>query len=77
MTDIIALARAYVRLIEAAQVIIGYSGLNKERDQLRQLVKDYQAALRQLLATVPADVSAQILAASEKVLGPVRDGGLN
>lgn len=77
MPNVIALGRAYVRLIEAAQVIIGHTDVDEERERLEQLVRDYQAGLRDLLSKVSAATAAEILAASEKVLGPVRDGGLN
>ncbi len=75
--NIIALGRAYVRLIESAKLIAGYTEPDGEAERLQQLAKDYQAGLRQLLATVSPEVSAEILAASDKVLGPVQDHGLN
>ena len=74
---IVALGRAYVRLIEAAQLIANYSEPDDEVERLQQLAKQYQAGLRQLLATVSSEVAAEILAASDKVLGPVQDHGLN
>ena len=41
------------------------------------LVNAYHVGLRKLLRTVSPEAAAQILAASEKVLGPVRGGGMN
>ena len=75
--NVIALGRAYVRLVEAAQVIVGYTEDDMESDDLRALAKHYQVALRELLDKVPAKTAAEILAASEKVLGTVQDVGLN
>jgi hypothetical protein len=74
---IIALGRAYVRLIEAAQAIMGYTEHDGERERLRQLVQEYQAGLRQLVGTVPPHVTAEIMAASETILGPVKEHGAN
>jgi hypothetical protein len=76
-SNLIALGRAYVRLIEAARVIIAYTEEGLEHEILSELVRDYQAALRELLGKVPATTAAEILAASEKILGPVRNGGMN
>lgn len=76
-SNVVALGRAYVRLIEAARVIIGYTEDDLERDDLKALMKDYQAALRELLSKVSPEMSAQILAASDKLLGTVQDVGKN
>jgi hypothetical protein len=37
----IRLGRTYVRLIEAAQVLIGYTEVDEERERLEQLVATY------------------------------------
>jgi len=76
-THLVRLGRAYVRLIEAAQLLIAYAEHDGEVERLRQLAKDYQAGLRELVGKVPAHVSADIMAASEKVLGTVQNVGLN
>jgi hypothetical protein len=77
VTNVVALGRVYVRLIEAARVMIGYTESDEERARLESLVKAYLAGLRKLLGTVSPEVAAQILAASEKVLGSIHDSGLN
>ena len=77
MQNIITLGRAYVRLIEAAQVIIATTEDDMESDELKALVADYKQALSDLLAEVPASTAAEILAASETGLGPTRDVGQN
>ena len=74
---LIRLGRAYVRLVEAAAVLIDYQDDEREHLRLVTLRLRYQRALRELLAKVPADVAAEILAASEKVHGPVKDVGQN
>ena len=75
--NVIALGRAYVRLIEAAEVIAGYSENDEEAQRLRELAAEYRQGLRQLIDTVDPHVVAEILAASEKVLGPVNELGRN
>ena len=75
--DLIRRGRAYVRMIETAQVLVDYAELDSERAMLEQLAKAYRLLLRDLLRKVPAHVSAEIFAASEKVLGTVQDVGLN
>jgi hypothetical protein len=77
MQNVIALGRAYVRLIEAAQVIMAATEDDMEREDLKALVDDYKQALRELLGMVPATVAADILVASEKVLGPAQENRLN
>ena len=76
-THLIRLGRAYVRLIEAAQALIAYIEMDEERERLEQVVATYQAALRELVGKVPPHVTAEITAASEKVLGPTQDVGKN
>ncbi len=74
---IIALGRAYVRLIEAASLISGYTEVDEERDRLGSLIEQYRGALRELLAKVTPEIAAQILAVSEKIGGPPNERGLN
>jgi hypothetical protein len=77
LVHLIRLGRAYVRLIEAAQVLIEYTEMDEERERLEQLVATYQAALRELVGKVPAHVTAEIMAASEKVIGTAGDVHIN
>jgi hypothetical protein len=72
-TDLIRLGRAYVRLIEAADVL-----LETKLDQ--QGMIDLQAArefakrmLRELVEEVEPAVTAEIMAASERMVGTVQD----
>jgi len=69
--------RAYVRLIEAAEVIIELEEHDESREELQRVQRRYREGLRQLVAVLPADVTAQIMAASEKTLGTVQDVGRN
>lgn len=68
--------RAMVRLIEAVNVLLPGAG-QREADSLRDLKIKYQKRLRKMVAELPAEVSAQILAASEHINGPVGDTTLN
>lgn len=43
----------------------------------QRLRRDAQASLRKLVEVLPAHVTAEIMVASEKVLGTARDVGLN
>jgi hypothetical protein len=78
---VIAASRAYVRLIEAADVLPGYRPAWTEAllsRRLRGLARAlYRHRLRSLVAALPAEVSAEILAASEKIEGPVQEVGKN
>jgi hypothetical protein len=65
--------RAYVRLIEAAAVLIEWEEDERSRRRLAMVRHRCQEALRQLVATLPTHVTAQILAASEKALGTIKD----
>lgn len=74
---IIRLGRAHVRLIEAAQLLLEHAVSAHERRRLERLLAHYQPVLRELLEELPPHVSAQILAASDKMLGTVQDVGMN
>jgi hypothetical protein len=58
-----------VRLIEAADALLGYRPAWAEALLSRRL--------RGLVATLPPEVSAEILAASEKIEGPAQEFGRN
>jgi hypothetical protein len=65
------LSRAYVRLIEAAAVLIEWEEGERSRRPLGMVRRRCQEGLRQLVAPLPPHVTAQIVAASEKALGTV------
>ncbi len=69
--------RACVRLIEAADVLIADSPGEIDTTVLRQARELCVAQLRALVRTLPSHVSAQILAASEKIDGPTGEIGQN
>lgn len=76
-TTIIALGRAYVRMIEAARVIAAAAEADAEEMLMAELVADYTEGLRRLQATLPPHVMAEIWLASDRILGPVNETGLN
>lgn len=76
--NVITTGRACVRIIEAADVLLERKPVWTERLLLR-LVRDlYPHRLRGLVATLPSEITAEILAASDKLTpvpsapGPVR-----
>ena len=69
--------RGHVRLIKAAAVRIELEEHDESRVKLEVVRRRYQKALRQLVETLPPHVTAKIMAASEKVLGTVRNVGKN
>jgi len=75
-TEVIQQGRAMVRLIEATNILLPEAGQH-EADLLRDLKIQYQKRLRKMIADLPPDISAQILAASDRISGPVNDTTLN
>jgi hypothetical protein len=76
---LIVRGRAMVRMIEAGEVLLASAADPNERVTYG-LARDLaRQALRSLVAEMPADVTAQILAASETALGqwPVGSVGRN
>jgi len=69
--------RAYVRLIEAAGVLAEWEDDDHNRRKWQRVRRSAQEGLRKLVEVLPAHVTAEIMAASEKALGPVRDLELN
>jgi hypothetical protein len=69
--------RALVRLIEAGRVLLAYHLTADERVRFGLAVEAAQAQLRQLVGEIDPATSAQIIAASETVLGPVGDITMN
>ena len=75
---VIAHGRAMVRLIEAIDVLLENSGSRREMALLRLVQRLHRHRLRDLMAVLPPETSAEILAASEAAVGlPVRDPSLN
>ena len=68
--------RAMVRLIEAVNVLLPHADQH-EADLLHDLKARYQQQLRNMIAELPPEISAQILAASEHINGPIGDTTLN
>ena len=68
--------RAMVRIIEAATMLLPTAD-HQEACYLRDLQVWYRQRLRRLVAELPTEVSAQILAASEHINGPIGDTTLN
>ena len=69
--------RAMVRLIEAAEVLLTFATTPNERVTYG-LARDLaRQALRALVVELPADLTGQILIASEGALGPAGDVGKN
>ena len=77
MNDQISRGRAYVVLIEAAEVLLA-GDLDEAKpvllEQVRQVYKD---KLRALVGSQPPAVTAQILVASENINRPAREFGRN
>jgi hypothetical protein len=69
--------RAMVRMIEATEVLLTGATTANERVTYG-LARDLaRQGLRELVAELPPEVTAQILIASEGALGPVGDVGVN
>ena len=74
---VITTGRACVRLIEAADALLGYRPAWTEVLLLRLVRALYRHWLRQLRGALPAEMGAEILAVSEKIEGPVQEFGKN
>jgi len=61
-----------VRVVEAAEVILTRNPLLIERVVLWLALAICRSQLRWMVAAMPAEITAEILAASEKTTGPVR-----
>ncbi len=77
ISNVVSTGRAYVRIIEAADLLLSRKPIWTERILLH-LVRDlYSQRLRGLVAALPPDLSGEILVASEGMVGPVRDVSRN
>ena len=74
--NVIAFGRAMVKLLEGADYLYPESR-RVARLTLKIVRRLYRKRLRELIALVPADAGAEILAASENIKGPVGDVSLN
>ena len=74
--NVIAFGRAMVKILEGADYLYPESR-RVERLTLKIVRWLYRKRLRELIALVPADAGAEILAASENITGPVGDVSLN
>ena len=72
MSNAVSLGRAYVRIVEAAEYILERKPPFFERMTLRLAVTVCRHNLRGLVAELPAEISAEILAASENMTGLVK-----
>ena len=72
VNNVVTFRRAYVRIIEAADLLLDRRPVWTEWLLLRLARALYSHRLRGLVAVLPADVTAEILAASEKMTGLVR-----
>lgn len=70
---IIIQGRAYVRLIEAARTLLELQPDSPDAALLHQVQATYKTRLRELVAMQPAHIVAEVLAASERIRGPVGD----
>jgi hypothetical protein len=74
--SIIAFGRARLKILEGADNLYPDSR-RVERLTLKMVRWLFRKRLRELIALVPADAGAEILAASENIKGPVGDVSLN
>jgi hypothetical protein len=74
--NLITHGRAIVKIVEGADQLYPNSR-RLERLTLKVVRWLYRKRLRELIAREPADIGAEILAASENISGPVGDVHLN
>ena len=72
LQNVITTGRAYVRMVEAADALLADEPVWTERLLLRLVRSLYTHRLRLLVAALPSEVTAEILAASDKIGGTVR-----
>jgi len=70
--DLTCYGRAAVRITEAADVLLSFEPVWTERLLLRMVAALYRRRVRDIVANAPAELTAEVLAASEKMTGPVR-----
>ena len=67
--DVIKTGRAFVRIIESAQIILAAPLASTEGLLLGIVIALYQHRLRWIVANMPADITAEILAGSDAISG--------
>jgi len=75
--EVIAPGRAYVRLVEAANFLLKRDPPEVERALLLQLRSLYTRKLREIVGEFPPEITAEILIASDKIFGVVRESSQN
>jgi hypothetical protein len=75
--DLIRRGRAAVRMIESAEVLLAAADGPFERVTFGEACDLARQKLRQLVADLDPSVTAQIMMASEKIIGTAGDVGLN
>ena len=77
LENTIVQGRAYVRLIEAADVLLAGDLDKAERVLLEQVRQASKQKLRALIGSLPPALTAQILAISENIKAPTGEFGQN
>lgn len=72
VVNVVALGRCYVRLVESADYLLEHQPTWLECFALRLLRSLYSHKLRELVAALPDQIAAEILAEPEKTTEPVR-----
>ena len=75
--NVITTGRAYVRIVEAADLLLDRNPVWTERALLRLVRALYSHRLCGLVAVLPSDIMGEILAASATIVAPVRDVSVN
>ncbi len=75
-SNVITYGRSLVKIVEGADQLYPDSR-RLERLTLKVVRWLYRRRLRELIAAVPADIGAEILAASENITGPIGDMSMN
>ncbi len=77
ISNVVSMGRAYVRLVESADLLLTRNPVWTECFLLRMVRALYSQRLRGLVAALPPAVSGEILVASGGMVGPVRDVSRN
>ena len=71
----VGLGRAYVRMVETADALLDRQPVWTEKLLLRLVRTLYSHRLRKMVGILPAELTGEILAASDKMTRPVRGRG--
>lgn len=72
INNAVGLGRAYVRMVETADALLERKPFWTEKLLLRIVRTLYSHRLREMVATLPPELTDEVMAASEKMTGPVR-----